>query len=39
MMARITSAHLAERLRLAGFVEMKKPPAAMHSSATAVPDG
>jgi hypothetical protein len=34
MMAKITAAHLAERLRLAGFVVMKKPPAVAHSAPT-----
>ncbi len=32
MMARITAAHLVEQLRQAGFVILKKPPAAMHSA-------
>jgi hypothetical protein len=32
-MARITAAHLAECLRVSGFVVMKKPPSPMHSDA------
>jgi hypothetical protein len=32
MMARITAAHLVEQLGRAGFVVMKKPPAAAHSA-------
>ncbi len=37
MMARITAAHLVEQLRQAGFVILKKPPAAMHSAPTMNP--
>jgi hypothetical protein len=37
MMAKITAAHLVERMRISGFVVMKKPPAAMHSAPASNP--
>ena len=38
MMAKITAAHLVEHLGRAGFVVMKKPPAAMYSASLPNPN-
>jgi len=39
MMAKITAAHLLEQLKQAGYVVMKKPPAARHVAPACGPDG